>query len=215
MPEVATVIRKHAREVGVDAAGDDARSWEGSPSVGVDPCSAAIGGLEEKVGVVVRKTASPFVHAGDIHIAVGKVARDLHVTNEGTLSADRNFAAPSGTVISGAGNNDIRVAQIKVIPRNIHVSEVGRGGIVISPAGLPVVAAVVVNAKMSPTGRVQRIGGLVSAQCTAPVAVEPDGEPGAGWFVVQNNGVAKGVDKRALTAGVGDSGERGAAVGGH
>ena len=175
VPEVATVIRKHAREVGVDAAGDDARSWEGSPSVGVDPCSAAIGGLEEKVGVVVRKTASPFVHAGDIHIAVGKVARDLHVTNEGTLSADRDFAAPSGTVISGAGNNDIRVAQIKVIPRNIHVS----------------------------------------AQCTAPVAVEPDGEPGAGWFVVHNNGVAKGVGKRALTAGVGDSGERGAAVGGH
>ena len=89
-----------------------------------------------------------------------------------------------------------------------------RGGVVVSPARLPVVAAAGVNAKMGPASRVQRIGGLVPAQGAAPVAVEPDGEPGAGWLVVQNNRVAKGIGKWALTAGGGDAGEGGAAVGG-
>ena len=34
------------------------------------------------------------------------------------------------------------------------------------------------------------------------IAVEPDGKPGAGWLVVQNNGVAKGIVKGASTAAV-------------
>jgi len=65
---------------------------------------------------------------------------------------------------------------------------------------------------MGPAGRVRGIGGLVTAHCTARVPVDPDGQPGAAWFVVQNNGVAKGIREWALAAGVGDSGESGTAV---
>ena len=69
------------------------------------------------------------------------------------------------------------------------------------------------NAKVSsPASRVQRISGLEPAQGAAPVAVKPDGEPCAGWFVVQNNGVAKGVVKGASTGGGRDAGEGGPAV---
>src|SRR5262249_18340635 len=81
------------------------------------------------------------------------------------------------------------------------------------PARFPVVAAGGMNAKMSsPAGRVQRISGLEPAQGAAPIAVEPDREPCAGWFVVQSNRVAKGVVKGASTGGGGDPGEGGAAV---
>ena len=42
-----------------------------------------------------------------------------------------------------------------------------------------------------------RSGGLVSAKAQPRVPIEPDGKPSAGWFVVQNNGVAKGIGKWA------------------
>jgi hypothetical protein len=72
-----------------------------------------------------------------------------------------------------------------------------------------------VNAIMGPAVRVPWSGGLVSAEAlTAAAPVEPDREPGGGWLVVQNNGVANSVVEWALTVGLGEAGERGAAVGG-
>ena len=59
------------------------------------------------------------------------------------------------------------LTHIKVVPGNVHVSEVGRRGVVVGPARLPVVAAAGVNAKMGPASRVQRSGGLVAAQGAA------------------------------------------------
>ncbi len=143
------------------------------------------------------------------------VTRDLHVANEAILSAHHGCAAPSETVISGAGNEDVRVGKIKVVPGNVHVSEEGRGWIVVGPSRFAVVAAGGVNAEMGPAGRVRGRGGLVTAKrAAARVAVDPDREPGAGWFVVEKNGVAEGIGKGATTAAVGEAGEGGAAVGG-
>src|SRR5262249_55462733 len=209
------VIRKHAGEIGVDAAGDDARSGEagGTWSIGVGPCSAAISGFEEVVGIIMREAAPTFIHAGDIYIAVGKVTGDLHVPNEGTQVGHRDLAAPSGAVVSGAAYHQGACTYVKVVPGNVHVSEVRRGGVVVSPAGFPVIESVAVNAKMSsPASRVCRSSGLEPAQGAAPIAVEPDREPCAGWFVVQNNGVPKGVVKGASTGGSGDAGEGGPAI---
>ena len=55
-------------------------------------------------------------------------------------------------------------------------------------------------------------GKTVGVLLRDPLAVEPDREPGAGWFVVQNNGVSKGKGEWAVAAGVGDAGEGGPAV---
>jgi hypothetical protein len=58
-------------------------------------------------------------------------------------------------------------------------------------------------------------GGLVSADAlTAAGRVKKDSEPNAGWTVVQNNGVAKGILERTLAVGGGEAGEGGAAIGG-
>ena len=103
VPPVATVIGKHAGEVGVDATSSDARAGEGGPGVGVGPSGAAVGGLEDEVGVVVRKATAAFVHAGDVQVPVARhVTRDLHVANEGTGVGHRYRAAPCGAVVSGA-----------------------------------------------------------------------------------------------------------------
>src|SRR4029077_778002 len=48
----------------------------------------------------------------------------------------------------------------------------------------------------------------------ATAQIEPNGVPSAGWFIVQNNGVAQGIVEGALTIGLGEAGEGGAAVGG-
>ena len=95
------------------------------------------------------------------------------------------------------------------------LSEVRRGGVVVRPARLAVVAAVGVNAEMGPAIRVRRSGGLVAAQSAASVSVDPNREPSARWFVVQNNGIAKGVGEWALTIRLGEPGESGAAVSGY
>ena len=61
---------------------------------------------------------------------------------------------------------------------------------------------VAVNAEVGPASRVRGSGGLVAAEAlTAAGRVEPDGEPGAAWLVVQNNGVALGTGEGALTVG--------------
>ena len=71
------------------------------------------------------------------------------------------------------------------------------------------------NTEVGPAKRIGGIGGLVAAQALAAAArIEPDGEPGAGRAVVENNRVAQGTGKGALAAGVGDAGEGSAAVGG-
>ena len=159
------------------------------------------------------KATAAFVHPGDVQVPVNIVAGDLHIANEGREVGHRYLAAPSDAVVSGAAYDQGALTDVKVVPGNVHVSEVRRGGVIVSPARFPVVAAGGVNAKMSsPASRVQRISGLEPAQGAAPVAVEPDREPGAGWFVVQNNGVAKGVVKGASTGGGGDAGEGGPAV---
>src|SRR5438034_11643541 len=64
-------------------------------------------------------------------------------------------------------------------------------------------------------GRVRGSGGLVPAEAlTTAASVEPDGEPGAAWLIVQNDRVALGTGEGALTAGGSEAGEGGAAVGG-
>ena len=122
---------------------------------------------------------------------------------------------PGVTVVSGHADLQSTSTNIEVIPGDVHVSEVRRGGVVVRPARFPVVAAVGVNAEMGPAIWVRRIGRLVPAHApTAAARVDPDGEPGAGWFVVEKNGVAKGIGEWALTARGGDASEGGAAVGG-
>ena len=49
------------------------------------PSGAAVGGLEDEVGVVVRKATATFVHPGDVQgPATSQIACDLHVADEGT-----------------------------------------------------------------------------------------------------------------------------------
>src|SRR5262249_13128433 len=67
---------------------------------------------------------------------------------------------------------------------------------------------------MGPAIWIRRIGRLVAAQRAAPVPIQPDRKPRLRRLVIQNNRVAKGVGKRTLTTGVGDTGEGQAAVGG-
>ena len=91
----------------------------------------------------------------------------------------------------------------------------GRGWVVVGPARLAVVLRAAVNAEMGPASRVRGSGGLVSTEAlTAAGPIEPDGEPGGGGAIVQNNRVAHGIGEGALTAGGGDAGEGSAAVGG-
>ena len=68
---------------------------------------------------------------------------------------------------------------------------------------------------MGPAIRVRGIGGLVPAEASSRAAgVEPDGEPSAGWAVVQNNGVAFSSIEGALTVPLSEASEGGAAIGG-
>ena len=98
------------------------------------------------------EATAAFVHPGDVQVPVTDiVAGDLHVANEGTGVGHRYLAAPSDAVVSGAAYDQGACTYVKVVPGNVHVSEVRRGGVVVSPARLPVVAAVGVNAKMGPS----------------------------------------------------------------
>src|SRR5207244_10362949 len=96
---------------------------------------------------------------------------------------------------------------VKVVPGNVHVSEVRRGGVVVGPARLPVIAAAGVDAEMGPAGWILRSGRVVPAQRAAPVPIQPDCKPCLGRLVIQNNRVTKGIGKRTLTAAVGYSSE--------
>ena len=211
MPPVAAVSAKHPGEV---TRRTHARSREGRAGIGVSPACAAISGLEDEVRVVVGKATTAFVHAGDVQVPVARhVTGDLHVADEGILSAHHHRAAPSITVISGANNEDVRVADIKVVPGNIHVSEVRRARVIISPARLAVGRALVENAEMRPAIWILRSGGLIPAKTlTTARTIQPHREPSAGRLVVQKNRVAKGVVEGALTIGLGKAGKGSAAV---
>src|SRR5207244_7861824 len=100
--------------------------------------------------------------------------------------------------------------------RDVLVPEVGRGFVVAGPASFSVVTGAVGNAKMRPPIRIRGMGGLVPADAkTAAARVDKDSKPSAGWLVVQSNGVAKRIGEWALTVGLGETGEGGAAVFGH
>src|SRR5439155_23689226 len=69
---------------------------------------------------------------------------------------------------------------------------------------------------MGPAIRVRGSGGLVTAEALGAAArVEPDGEPGAGRAVVENNGVPLSTGEGTLAAGVGQASEGRAPIGGH
>ena len=107
-----------------------------------------------------------------------------------------------------------RPAHVKVVPGNVHVSEVRRGGVVVRPARFPVIATVGMHAKMGPAIWILRRARLVPAQRAASVPIQPDRKPSLGRLVIQNNRVAKCIGKRTLTASGGDAGEGQTAIGG-
>src|SRR5207245_2453899 len=124
---------------------------------------------------------------------------------------------PSETVVGGDADEEGAAPDSEVVPGNVHMPIEWAGRVVVGPTRLSVSRALVVNAKVGPASRggVPGSGGLEPAEAlTAAGTVEPDGEPGGGWAVVQSNGVANGIGERALTAGGGEAGEGVAAIGG-
>src|SRR5678815_120164 len=106
--------------------------------------------IRDRVRIVVREATAAFVHTCNVHSpAPGHITRDLHVADEGRLSAYHDRAVPCGTVITGEGNEDVRVASIKVVPGNIHPPEERRRWVVVRPTRLTIVTgATVVNARI-------------------------------------------------------------------
>ena len=140
---------------------------------------------------------------------------DLDIADKG-ITAGQLVLGPGDTVVSGDADEEGPSSNIEVVPRDVHVPEVGRGCIVVGPARFSVVTRAVVNAEMRPAIRIRGIGGLVPADAkTAAGRVDKDSKPSAGWLVVQSNGVAKRIGEWALTVGLGETGEGGAAVFGH
>src|SRR5439155_6335973 len=131
-----TLVRKHAGEVRVVAANLHARCRERGAGVRIGPGTAAVGGLVNEVGVVVGKATTAFIHARDVHVACGRVAGNLHVADE---AASNPVLGPGVTVVSGDADLESTTADIEVVPGDVHVSEVRRGSVVVSPARFPVV----------------------------------------------------------------------------
>src|SRR5215217_6261851 len=134
------------------------------------------------VDVVVRETATAFVHAGEIqHPVTGKVACDLHVTDEGAGGSDLYWSVPREAVVTGIGDGE----STAVAPRNIHAPIEWGGRVVVSPTRFAIVARAIVNAKMGPARSICGSGGLIPAEAlSAAGCVKPDGEPSGGWLVV-------------------------------
>src|ERR1700757_2316493 len=121
MPPVAAEIVEHTGKV---ADSCYARSREGCAGIGVGPRAAAVGGLEDKVGVVVRETTTAFIHTCNIYRpAARKVAGDLYVTHKGSLRAHHRRATPSRTPIGRMNGENVRIRLIKVVPGNVQSSE--------------------------------------------------------------------------------------------
>ena len=90
----------------------------------------------------------------------------------------------------------------------VHSAVERRRWVVIRPTRLSIVLGVSVNAVMGPAIRVRGSGSLVPSKAlTAAAAVEPNGKPGAGWAIVQNNGVANRVGEWALTVSAREANE--------
>src|SRR5581483_3485024 len=209
---VATTIRKHTGKV---ANGSYARSGERCASVSVSPGGAAIGGCEDEVGDVMRKTATAFIHTCDIHSpAARQVARDLHVTNKCSAVDHCCRATPCGAAIIGVDAHESALADVKVVPGNVQTPKKRRSWIVVGPTRLAISRALVESAEMGPAIRVFRCRRLIPAQALAAAgAIQPHCNPGPRWLVVQNNRIAKRIVKGALTVGFGKAGEGSAAVG--
>jgi hypothetical protein len=184
---------KHAGEV---AGSCHTRSWKNGTRVRVTPRVTTVSRLEDMVDVVVGEAATAFVHAGEIqHPVARKVACDLYVTNERIGGSNLYRSVPRVAVVRGVGDGK----GTAVAPGDIHAPIEWRGRVVVSPTRFAIVARAIVNAKMGPAIRVRGIGGLIRAQAlTAAACIEPDGEPGARWFVVQSNRVAHGTTEGAL-----------------
>jgi hypothetical protein len=133
---IAAAIRKHAGKI-PDSC--DARSGKAGAVVGVDPTVATVGGPVEMVHIIVRKTASSFVHAGDVQVARNLVAGDLNVANKRPGVAHGSLVGPGNTVISGVPDHESAATDCEVVPGNVHSSEERGEGIIIRPAGLSVV----------------------------------------------------------------------------
>ena len=117
VPPVAAKIVEHTGKV---ANRCYTRAGEGCAGIGVSPSAAAISGLEHEVGIVVREKTAAFVHTRNVYgPAARQVARDLHVTDEGSLRAHHHRAAPSRAPISRMNGEDVRVGLIKVVPGNV------------------------------------------------------------------------------------------------
>jgi len=213
MSPIATVIAKHAGEV---THGGNARPSKTRAAVGVGPSVAAVGRPEEKIRVGVGKAATTFIHAGDVHIACGKVASNLDIADKGCAARDLPRVRPSETIVSGIANEERATADIEVVPGNVHPTIEWRRRIGIGPARFAVVIVAVVDAIMRPAIRAPRSRGLVSAETlSAAPSVQPNSEPSAGRTIVQNNRIAYGVGEWALPAGGGETDKRVAAVGGN
>ena len=207
---VAPDIVKHAGKV---TCRGHARAREGCAGVGVAPGGTAISRFVDQIGVVVGKTTTTFVHAGDVDGPVARhVTGDLRVADEGASVGHCYRAAPRAAVSVERLTTKSALTHVKVVPGNIHVPEEGRGWVVVCPARFAVVAAARVNAKMGPAIWVRGIGGLKPAQGATRIAIQPDSKPSLGWLVIQNNRIPKGIGKRTLTAAVGDTRESGATI---
>ena len=192
-----------------------ARATEGGSRVGVSPGVASVGGPKDEIRVVVGEASAAFVHTGDVHVACGQIAGDLDVADKGSAGGNLSRVCPRDPIVSRVPDKEGAPANIEVVPRNVHPAVEGRRWVIVSPARLSVVLRVRVNAVMGPAIRVPGSGGLVPAEAkTAAGLVDPDGEPSAGWLVIQNNWVAHRIGEGAVTSGSRDAGEGAATVGG-
>ena len=107
------------------------------------------------------KATTAFIHARDVHVACGRVAGNLHVADE---AGSNPVLGPGVTVVSGDADLESTSTDIEVVPGDVHVSEVRRGGVVVSPARFPVVATAGVNAEMGPASWILRS----SSTCIRP-----------------------------------------------
>src|SRR5207244_13156487 len=144
------------------------------------------------------ETTTAFIHTRNIYgPAAREVARDLHVAHKGSLCAHHCRAAPSRAPISRMNGEDVRVGLIKVVPGNVQSPKERRTGIVISPPRFAVGRAFVESAEMSPAIWIVGSGGLIPAESlTTARTIQPDSNPSAGWLVVQNNRISKGIVER-------------------
>ena len=117
-------------------------------------------------------------HTGDVHVARGRVTRDLNVADDGAPGGDVSLVEPSETVVSREPDGD--APALEVVPGNVHSPEEGRTGVIIGPARFALVKAAGMNTEMGPASRVRGIGGLEPAEGAALVPVQLDRKPSLG-----------------------------------